>query len=179
MEILFEEFISAILSADPASFFGRYVRVRSQMTIGRFARDEKNRELFSLRPDIVIGWPVVEAIIDIKYKQLDPGERKMGVSQLDLYQMFAYVTKTGAHRCMLLYPDALVSQARDFFLSVPSSEEENVEIPLMVRAIPLSYDLNSQDGWDTFLKRLREIVRHLVDLPATSLEGELAGVEAS
>nr|WP_303714165.1 McrC family protein [Methanoculleus marisnigri] len=162
MERLFEEFISAILSEDPAYFFGRNVQVRSQAIVGKFARDADGTELFNLKPDIVIGAPEIEAIIDTKYKQLDRTDRKLGVSQADLYQMYAYATKTNARRCMLLYPEVLLEQKQDFMLSVPSPDGADVDVPLMIRAIRLSYDFNRREGWEAFRSELREIVKPLI-----------------
>ncbi len=163
MEKLFEEFIGALLANNPTYFFGREVPVRPQVNVGRFARDERGREFFNLRPDIVIGAPHIEAIIDTKYKQLDPNDRKLGVSQADLYQMYAYITRTTARRCMLLYPEVLLEQKKNFFLSLKTSEGEDIDIPLFIRAIRLSYDLNTREGWAEFLCELRGIVGLLLE----------------
>lgn len=162
MEKLFEEFISTVLAEDPAYFFGRNVPVRSQAIVGRLVKDASGIELFNMRPDIVIGHPEIEAVIDTKYKQLDPGDRKMGVSQADLYQMYAYVAKTNARRCMLLYPEVLLEQKQDFALTLRSPAGADMEIPLMIRAVRLSHDLNRREGWAAFRSELREVVRPLI-----------------
>ncbi|MDD4455723.1 MAG: McrC family protein [Candidatus Methanomethylophilaceae archaeon] len=162
MERLFEEFIGAVLAGNPAYFFGRNVPVRSQAVVGRFVRDTNGTEFFDMRPDIVIGAPHIEAIIDTKYKQLDQSDRKLGVSQADLYQMYAYAAKTNAERCMLLYPEVLLKQKQDFVLTVHSFEGADMDILLMIRAIRLSHDLNRREGWEAFSNELREIVRPLI-----------------
>ncbi len=162
MERLFEEFISTVLAEDPAYFFGRNVPVRSQAVVGRLARDTNGTEFFNMRPDIVIGAPQIEGVIDTKYKQLDPGDRKLGVSQADLYQMYAYAAKTNAGRCMLLYPEVLLEQKRDFVLTVRSPEGADADVLLMIRAVRLSHDLNRREGWEAFCSELREIVRPLI-----------------
>lgn len=162
MERLFEEFIGTVLAEDPAYFFGRQVSVRSQATVGRLVKDANGTEFFNMRPDIVIGCPRIEAVIDTKYKQLDPGDQKLGVSQADLYQMYAYAAKTNAARCMLLYPEVLLEQKRDFALTVHSVEGTDVDVSLMIRAVRLSHDLNRRDGWEAFRSELREIVRPLI-----------------
>lgn len=163
MEKLFEEFISTILARNPGYFFGRSISVQSQMRVGRFVRDEKGSEFFTLCPDIVVGSPEIEAIIDTKYKQLDGSNLKLGVSQADLYQMYAYATKTRARACMLLYPEVLLEQKKNFILSVPSSDGLNTDVPLFIRAIRLSYDLNKRDEWGAFCQELREIVKSLIE----------------
>ncbi len=162
MERLFEEFIGTVLAEDPAYFFGRNVPVRSQATVGRLARDANGAELFSMRPDIIVGCPQIEAVIDTKYKQLDTADRKAGILQADLYQMYAYAAKTNARRCMLLYPEVLLKQKQDFFLTVRSLEGMDVDILLMIRAIRLSHDLNRREGWEAFHSEIREIVRPLI-----------------
>lgn len=158
MEKLFEEFISTVLSENPTYFFGRDVSIRSQATVGRLARDMNGTEVFNLRPDIVIGAPRIEAVIDTKYKQLDRSDRNLGISQADLYQMYAYATKTNARRCMLLYPEALLTQKRDLILPVHSPDGTETNVQLMIRAIRLSHDLNRKEGWRRFLNELKEVV---------------------
>jgi len=37
------------------------------------------------------------------------------------------------------------------------------EVPLLIRTVRLSYDLNQQEGWDTFLAEVREAVRPLLE----------------
>ncbi|WP_332449378.1 McrC family protein [Methanoculleus sp.] len=161
MERLFEEFISTVLSENPAYFFGRDMPIRSQATVGRLARDMSGTEVFNLRPDIVIGAPRIEVVIDTKYKQLDQNDRNLGISQADLYQMYAYATKTNARRCILLYPEALLAQKRDLILPVRSPDGTETDVPLMIRAIRLSHDLNRKEGWQRFLSELKEVVNPL------------------
>lgn len=179
MERLFEEFISAVLAEDPAYFFGRNVPVRSQAIVGRLAKDANGTEFFNMRPDVVIGWPRIEGVIDTKYKQLDPGDRKLGVSQADLYQMYAYAAKTNAGRCMLLYPEVLLEQKQNFALTVRSPEGTDMDVSLMIRAVRLSHDLNRREGWAAFRSELREIVRPLIaeQEPLTPTESGRAAVE--
>ncbi|NWE41169.1 hypothetical protein HX875_16980 [Pseudomonas yamanorum] len=63
------------------------------------------QRLFKLRPDIVIvEGDTISCIVDTKWKRLLAKQRKAGVLQSDLYQMYAYA---GQHQCdsiVLLYP---------------------------------------------------------------------------
>lgn len=167
MEKLFEGFISALLSKNPIYFFGRSVPVQSQMCVGRFVRDEKDREFFKLRPDLIVGYPGIEAILDTKYKQLNGNDRKLGVSSADIYQMYAYATKAKARSCMLLYPEVFMEQKKNFILSVPSSDGLSIDVPLLIRAVRLSYDFNRQDEWRAFCRELQGIVRPLIEDPTS------------
>jgi len=162
MERLFEEFVTAVLQEDPIFFFGRPVPVKSQHIIGTLARDESNKELFRLIPDICVGDPNIEAIIDLKYKELDKTDWRLGVSQTDVYQMYTYATKTNTNKCMLLYPEVLLEQKKDLIISIPSNEGANRDVLLLIRAIRLSYDMNDIDEWEKFRIELRNIVKPLI-----------------
>lgn len=60
---------------------------------------------FALRPDIVLKRDGQTIILDTKWKRLIDSERKnYGISQADMYQMYAYSKKYGASEVWLLYP---------------------------------------------------------------------------
>lgn len=73
---------------------------------GYYLFKENNRNIFSLRPDIVITREDGHQIImDTKWKRLvnDSG-KNYGISQGDMYQMFAYSKKYDTPDIWLLYP---------------------------------------------------------------------------
>lgn len=62
---------------------------------------------FALRPDIVLRHPVTQQImiIDTKWKVLENlPSRNYGISQADMYQMYAYGKKYGTNEIFLMYP---------------------------------------------------------------------------
>lgn len=66
---------------------------------------EEPRRQFSLRPDLVIQKDDRTVILDTKWKSLIPNEYKnYGVSQADMYQMYAYSKKYRTPEIWLLYP---------------------------------------------------------------------------
>lgn len=67
---------------------------------------EDYREIFELRPDIVITRPDGSRIImDTKWKRLNTNrEANYGISQADMYQMFAYAKRYETPDIWLLYP---------------------------------------------------------------------------
>lgn len=66
---------------------------------------EEPRRQFSLRPDIVINKGDRTVIMDTKWKSLIPDEYKnYGISQSDMYQMYAYSKKYRTPEIWLLYP---------------------------------------------------------------------------
>ena len=65
---------------------------------------------FRLVPDIVMKYvsPVDKVtktrIIDMKWKVLNPNIKKFGISQSDMYQMFAYAKKYASEQVIVIYP---------------------------------------------------------------------------
>ena len=159
METLFEEFIAEVLKEDPDYFFGPQTSISPQQYVGKLANSEDGSGVFSLRPDIVLKRGSEIAIIDTKYKLLDDEDRKYGVSQADMYQMYAYVTKTDAVSSMLLYPDTELKESRTFYYNLENDRKRSV--PLYITSIKLSYDLTSEKGWSEFRENLKNVIRHL------------------
>ncbi|MBR5369280.1 MAG: McrC family protein [Lachnospiraceae bacterium] len=66
---------------------------------------EEPRRKFALRPDIVIKKDGRTVILDTKWKRLYDNERiNYGISQADMYQMYAYSKKYKTPDVWLLYP---------------------------------------------------------------------------
>jgi 5-methylcytosine-specific restriction enzyme subunit McrC len=59
---------------------------------------------FLIKPDIVIRKGKIPIIIDTKWKQLSPYINNYGISQADMYQMYAYNKKYAAEKVVLIYP---------------------------------------------------------------------------
>ncbi len=65
----------------------------------------KPRRQFALRPDLVLKKDGRTIVMDTKWKRLIPNERQnYGISQADMYQMYAYSKKYDAQEIWLLYP---------------------------------------------------------------------------
>ena len=81
-------------------------------------------EKFSLRPDIVITRDVGSRIIlDTKWKELnDNPSKNYGISQADMYQMFAYAERFETPDIWLLYPAKLALKG-DVGISYASSAQ--------------------------------------------------------
>lgn len=75
----------------------------SAQDAGRFLFDEPVKQ-FALRPDLVLTGRK-KVIMDTKWKKLyDNQAKNYGISQSDMYQMFAYSKKYGTEEIWLLYP---------------------------------------------------------------------------
>ena len=61
---------------------------------------------FSLRPDIVVADKMngLTTIMDTKWKLLSLNQKNYGISQADMYQMYAYYKKYAANQVILIYP---------------------------------------------------------------------------
>lgn len=66
----------------------------------------ESHKKFKLKPDIVLKSKVEAIILDTKWKILNDDERSnYGISQGDLYQMYAYCRKYHSKKIILIYPD--------------------------------------------------------------------------
>lgn len=70
---------------------------------GRYLFTEPKKQ-FALRPDIVIRKDSRTIIFDTKWKRLYKNEKNYGISQEDMYQMYAYSKKYETSEVWLLYP---------------------------------------------------------------------------
>lgn len=100
MESLFESYVAALLKKHLIPL-GYSVSAQDK-TYHLF--DEPKR--FAMRPDIVIRRKADGAIfiMDTKWKLLADNKANYGISQADMYQMYAYQKKYGAKTVTLLYP---------------------------------------------------------------------------
>lgn len=107
MNELFETYVSRLLQR---SLAGRGLRVVSQGGLLYCLTHGNARGLFQTKPDILIkkGNRVLQ-IIDTKWKRInsDIEDKKLGVSQQDVYQMMAYGSLYECERLTLLYPHHL------------------------------------------------------------------------
>ena len=93
---------------------------------------------FALRPDIVVENKVIKAcvVMDTKWKLLNVYSNNYGISQSDMYQMYAYGKKYKSEKVVLLYPlnDAVASLGKR--IDFPPSAEDKVSVS--VRFLDLS-----------------------------------------
>lgn len=87
----------------------------------------KPKNLFSLEPDIVVEKnDKTTLIFDTKWKILDNKKEQYGISQADMYQMYAYGKKFTAQCVTLIYPKPdKWSEKRDFWEDVVSYESDD------------------------------------------------------
>lgn len=101
METLFESYVAAKIKRElNAEKFSISIQDTSYALF-----DRPNRK-FVLRPDIVVRRKTDKAIfiLDTKWKVLSDTKNNYGISQPDMYQMYAYQKKYKAQYVTLLYP---------------------------------------------------------------------------
>lgn len=102
MEILFESYIA--------------VQLRKLLNLSEYSVSAQDRthhlfdepgKKFLLKPDLVVKDKVrnIIYIIDTKWKVLSDSKPNYGISQADMYQMYAYQKKYSAENVMLIYPN--------------------------------------------------------------------------
>jgi len=97
MNLLFESYVYAYLKKEC-----KFENITAQDKTHHLAYENGNGK-FRLKPDIVINSG--EIIADTKWKLLSQDKTHQGVSQADMYQLYAYGTKyEGCKKMYLIYP---------------------------------------------------------------------------
>ncbi|MFA5720628.1 MAG: McrC family protein [Acholeplasmataceae bacterium] len=99
MEKVFEQYVASQLSRCASPYNLRIAKQERR----HYLFDEPSR--FALRPDIVVYQDNKKVVLDTKWKRLiSQPNSNYGVSQEDMYQMFAYAKKYDASAVYLIYP---------------------------------------------------------------------------
>lgn len=157
MEVLFEEFIGVTLKSHAGKFdFNRnQIHMQARKRRKSLLRNEAGKGKFWLKPDVLIedlnGHTSI--ILDTKWKRLltDQQNSKNGVSQSDIYQLYAYANRYRCRNNILLYPSAGGIVGKKFQL-----DETVDQTYLRVEVIDLSYDLRKNK--DRLIQQLQQIL---------------------
>lgn len=155
MEELFEQFIARFIRRH-AEEFGidrRDVRIQSKSCTRYLLREEAgNAQKFKLQPDLLVvkGKESPWLILDTKWKCLksDDEDRKNGVPQADMYQMYAYANRYSCTDNVLLYPDVTGITPKTYLI------EEGGDKRIRVATVNLNLDLASTAGKREFKKNI-------------------------
>lgn len=167
MEVLFERFIAYIIKSEELyiKIFGDKFHFKEQYKIGSLlwkysALSENYKAIGKMSPDIVIDGDNERIIIDTKYKLLDEEDKKLGISQQDLYQMYAYARESElpVKKVLLLYPQEIIEnkQLKEYFKLGRSQE-----IDLYVSSISLNYNLLVKEEYDKFVEEFKNVLQCL------------------
>ncbi|EPB8161692.1 TPA: McrC family protein [Clostridium perfringens] len=121
-------------------------------------KEESNRGVFKLIPDIVIEKNGIErVIIDTKWKSVESKFNRHGVKREDLYQMYAYLTRyKNASTVILLYPynERIEGEDGEYLESWYLEDDQHKRLRV--------YAVNLENEKET-LKSLDKIVRKYVE----------------
>jgi 5-methylcytosine-specific restriction enzyme subunit McrC len=126
MERIFESYVAAVLrrNLDPKQY-RLHVQAKGKYLF------ELPRKQFALRPDLVIEDlnSGEQTVLDTKWKFLSPQCHNYGISQSDMYQMYAYQKEYNAKQTVLLYPhcDAMIDQKNPICYSSTSGSLVRVQ----------------------------------------------------
>ncbi|MFZ2631590.1 MAG: McrC family protein [Desulfosalsimonadaceae bacterium] len=161
MEKLFEEFIASFLYRHAAHFEFKRSMIHQQsknrrLHLLRCKIENRNKGRFQLKPDIIID-DIKEGarlILDTKWKFLktDVEDRKNGVQQIDMYQLYAYATRYRTIDNILLFPRVPGVTEKSYCL------EEDEAVRLRVAMINMNFDLLTAQGQAEFKKDIYRIL---------------------
>jgi len=148
LEAVFESYVASVLSKTSIGGMNIEKQVNSQ-SLAVF----NSRKFFRLKPDLIINCDSSRVVLDTKWKLINShknnGTDKFGLSQSDLYQMFAYGHKYlgGDGELFLIYPshddfmepleycfeysDSLRLWVVPFDVSVAVADDERLKLPVL------------------------------------------------
>lgn len=108
MERIFEDYVAHCLHKNMPEALGEGARLKTQVG-GKALVKHNDKPMFRLRPDLmVIEGDKALWVMDTKWKLINGNSRakNYGISQSDMYQLYAYGHKylTGGKKLMLIYP---------------------------------------------------------------------------
>jgi 5-methylcytosine-specific restriction enzyme subunit McrC len=118
MEKVFESYVATMFR----KYIGEDVKIKTQdKSYYLFTNPKK----FLLKPDIVLSKKGCNPIvIDTKWKLLNSdSDKNYGISQADMYQMYAYGKKYGAEKVVLIYP-----KIEDINETITYSSDDGVKV---------------------------------------------------
>lgn len=154
MNVVFERFVASELQVALA---GSGLTVRAQLS-GHSLLTKAGKPKFQLKPDIgVFRGKELVCLIDTKWKRLDPQKTHCGVSQADMYQMYAYGKEFNSPLTILLYPrwGKLTSKLAEYLHPVhEGSPERKIDVATI--------SLSRADGTVESILELRNSLRAVV-----------------
>lgn len=154
MNVVFEKFVASELQIALA---GSGLAVRAQLS-GRSLLRKSGKPKFQLKPDIgVFDGKDLVGLIDTKWKRLDPQKTHFGVSQADMYQMYAYGKEYSSPLTILLYPrwGSLTKKIAEYLHPAhEGSPERKIEV--------VTLSVSHADGTMESILELRRSLREIV-----------------
>lgn len=162
MQDVYQNFITRILEDHCKEYYPGY-QVCRQDNLGDLISIDDKKGLFGLRPDIIIkSKKQIELIIDLKYKKIDTYAENKGVKNSDIYQMYAYGTKTGCNNLCLLYPDYGNQKINHLNLKWFFENSNKEKTDLYIKTIDISGDLSKEENFQKLTADLFDIIKQIL-----------------
>lgn len=147
MEKVFEAYVASILKKRCGSTYTIQTQAK---TYHLFDQPQK----FRLIPDIILTSTDSRVIVlDTKWKLLHNNPRKnYGISQTDMYQMYAYAKKLNTDKVLVVYP--YNEQVRDIGVKTPTYVS-NDDVRVEIRFLDLE---NVSESLETIVESLNDIL---------------------
>ncbi|HTP66255.1 MAG TPA: McrC family protein [Geobacteraceae bacterium] len=127
MEKLFEEFVAAFICRHRVALdlADAQIHVQGRRGSEYLLKRMDGQDKFLLKPDIIIEKPE-RIIIDTKWKHLKTidEDKKNGISQSDIYQLYAYANRYHCSRNVLLFPKIAGVDPQYFWLNGGNRQAE-------------------------------------------------------
>jgi 5-methylcytosine-specific restriction enzyme subunit McrC len=139
MERIFEDYVAHCLRSKLDDYFEAGCVLKTQAAKHSLVEEHNGKTIFRLKPDLLVlhGKRTV-CVMDTKWKLIDASERrnKYGISQADMYQLYAYghkyLKENKIKELMLIYP-----KTAKFQRMLPVFRYED---GLMLRVVPFDID---------------------------------------
>jgi 5-methylcytosine-specific restriction enzyme subunit McrC len=145
MERIFEDYVAQCLKKKLLEYFPNADRLKTQARKHYLVSEHDGSPIFNLRPDLfVLNGKQNICVMDTKWKLVDSSDRakKYGISQADMYQLYAYGHKylkgAGSKELLLIYPKTAA-----FSSPLPGF---NYEDGFRLRVVPFDIDTGELVG---------------------------------
>ena len=127
---------------------------------------DEPEETFGLKTDIYMSKEGVGIVLDTKWKKLIRNSNNYGISQADMYQMYAYAYKYDVENIILIYPKHNeISFKNDYttYVQKQNNEYNLKRIVITVFLYDMKHDMNQEND---NVERLKKIIKKLSDKQA-------------
>lgn len=158
MERLFEEFIANYIRkyAKELGLERDGVIIQADNHSKYLVKDDNDENRFKLKPDLMIKAEKnkFKLVLDTKWKCLKPDEedKKNGVSQADMYQMFAYAKQYDCGDVVLLYPDNGEATKKRYMIF------GDLDKKIRIETIALNRDLMDMKDATSFREDMKKVL---------------------
>ena len=152
MNRVFEDFVAAFLKKQVIPQLDGYRLYPQAKTKQLPLMKSGDKNVLTLKPDILIEAAGRRFVLDTKWKQLSDEGARGGVGTDDLYQLYAYTRRYNCRRSVLLYPHVLGAKCRDFDI-VDTCDQVGV------RFVNLRRELHKRSDRDALACELTHIVK--------------------